>query len=351
MCSSHEIKCIFRHALRIVRVFLPSLLIQIFIFETSAKGGKFVAVYSMHSNVKYIAFCIFIRREKRNEKSPHSRIHLLSSLGWFSALQVVFGWAGTDNAHQAHGEIVLILRLVLGPLSGRGLFRCPDSRTTDCNRRSHCAADCRHVHCVSGDADGFYRRLHCHNANTSSRCCDRYSHSLDFFNFILSSFSVVPDNRFHSHTLFLNASFSLYFSFAIATSLSEKWLLLCTLNIAYKWCSICICSAYYPYYTLLFPFGNAAEFATDGMRCDGDRSIKCSTNKAHLSRKHFRSRFERIWTWSTESDSIIPSHRIVYAIMLAIRLYIYVFELSYISFQFQWMSYDEDSLFSHAQMT
>lgn len=59
----------------------------------------------------------------------------------------------------------------------------------------------RHVHSVLGGGDGFgfYRRLHCHNANESSRCCSRFFHSLDFFNFILKSFSGAQDNRLHGN--------------------------------------------------------------------------------------------------------------------------------------------------------
>lgn len=115
-----------------------------------------------------------------------------------------------------------------------------------------CLSTC--VHSVSGDADGFYRRVHCHRASTTNRCgALLVCYSLDFFNFILRSFSVVPDNRFHS-----NSHLGTGLPFPISLCLMRKnCYFYALLNIACKRCSICIYLAYHPYYALLFPFGNA----------------------------------------------------------------------------------------------
>lgn len=169
--------------------FFPSRPIQTFGFKTTTRGERWPYCWSTFSieemeircrllnaleRVIYCILHIYSTRTKRDgEKYPFTNSTFLFG-SWPIFHFPSFVWMGTGDehtAHQMHGKLFLILCPGAGHCVTMFVSSSPLSRQrcAYCNRRSHCA-DCRHVHCVSGDADGFYRRLHCHNVNTLSQC-------------------------------------------------------------------------------------------------------------------------------------------------------------------------------------
>lgn len=164
--------------------------------------------------LEHVIYCIlhiFILRKRKTQWNSQSRTHLFHLSVYFPVFilfnEYVLEWRSGD-AHQGYGGISFFGLCSMTSI----VWSWSSSLSRHPFHRFHSSfALCPLSTCVHSvcrvPVDGLYRRLHCHNA---SRSCSCFFHSLDFFNFILQSFSVVQDNRFHSaihtQTLFRCAS-------------------------------------------------------------------------------------------------------------------------------------------------
>lgn len=156
----------------------------------------------------------FFEKEKAKQ-NPCSRIHLFHLC--FPSCSANVCWIGTGDAHHIDGKIFLIFvscvghclagPVVLSALS-RQSFRRLQSTFALC-WLSTCAL------CVSGDGDGFYRRLHCHNANaqwvgSAPGSSIHLTFSISFYKVSRSSKTTVPTALYH-HLTTADFFLSIYF--------------------------------------------------------------------------------------------------------------------------------------------